>query len=591
MNSGNDMEALFKELEQAVCQAPLNRALVLDLIRRGADPNFQRKEGSESFFTELLFDEDLPFEAVELLLEAGADPNHDPGDGSRPLVNAYHARRADVVELLLRRGADPNFLVERIESLLNMVDCRHWYETSQIGTAWEQDYQKESVDQLAEILEILEAAGAKSMQDMETDALDAWVHLGARSPGKLLTRKGYIFIGSVPGLTEDWRARWRDWCGRSFDPGREGSILDAPAGFDRRTHNGEGLELAREFKRLAGEDVSVDLFLIDPDDEERFATNDYKIEDVGGAEKHPSLSHPFAKYAERPGFHLRAKVLVAPDFSDVEVSYEFFAHGKRYRPELTLNYGELARSIGGDGRYAMFSGTGESVMVDVLWGEDTVLWRVELPAGSEDLAFFRENYPEVIEDAPRWAYHTDRRARIAIDRFKNKVPTLTNTGHIPSPAEIPARDCRIAELLYEPAGEEAELAARSRIWEICVYFAAAVNLREVEILAGRMTEHVCLTGDRRPGIHGKKAVMDYFQLAFDELRERVETSLVRAEVGYFPLSCEPCVLLWEGGKAVALANARCNPEREFTSCHVMTEAHLVQSVKPTRVFPALKGRA
>lgn len=90
---------------------------------------------------------------------------------------------------------------------------------------------------------------------------------------------------------------------------------------------------------------------------------------------------------------------------------------------------------------------------------------------------------------------------------------------------------------------------------------------------------------RRP--HGKQEVLNYLELAFDELRGRTDANRVWAEVGYLWLSGEACVLLWESGEAVALANVRSNPEREFTSCHFITEMDIVLSVKGMRVFPGL----
>ncbi len=593
MNDAKDTEMLRKELEQAVCSEPLNRELILDLIQRGADPNFQKDEESDSFFSELLGFREPPIsiEAVELLIEAGADPNHDPGNGMRPLANAYWSYRRDLVELLLRHGAEPNFIVEENESLLDMAECSYWIDKEQIGTAWQKDYHQSDVEKQGQIVDILKAAGAKSMQEMVAAELVAWVHLWPGASEKMITGEGYIPLDKIPGLTDEWKKKWLEWCARNFNPGNDGSILDAPAGFDRRAYNQEGLELAREFKTLAGGRVRVDLFLLDPDDEEAFVRNAYIIRDVGGEEKRPTLASPFCNYAKDPGFHIETKAAVAADLSDVKVLCEFFVRGERYRSELKLNYWELERSIEGDGRYAIFSQEGNEVMVDVLWGKDTVLWRVELPSGADELVFKREKYAEVIQNTKRWGYHTDRRARIAIERFKNRVPTLTNTGQIQLPAESAARALPNGSAGYVPTGQEAELARRSRIWEACVFFAAAVNLRSTEILADRLAERACITGDKRPNISGKQAVLDYLHVAFHELLERTEEKRVWAEVGHFWLTGEACVLLWEGGRAVALGNVHRDSEGEYTGCHFITEPELVQSVKGLKVYPGLGASA
>lgn len=584
-----DTKLLLEELHQALYSVPLNRALILDLIRRGADPNFQKAPGDHSFFSEQLLDwEDTPIspEAVALLLEAGADPNHDAGDGVRPLSNACIAHRPDVVALLLRHGADPNFIIDERESLLDDVNIDHWIKKDDIGTAWEQEHTHGDVEKLRQIVELLISAGAKSIQDMVAAKLTAWVHLWPGSPGKLLTRAGYIAPEKIPILTVAWKTKWLDWCGRNFNPGRNQSILDTPTGFNRRAYNREGIALARDLKTLIGGAVRVDLFLLDPDNEEAFVSNCYQVRDVGGVEKHPSLAHPFSAYAQNPGFHLKTKAVVALDLSDIEIVGEFFVRGERYHPELKLNFGELERSIEGDGRYAIFHHEQEKIMVEVLWGADSVLWRVALPAGNEELAFLREKYAEAIQDTKEWAGHTARHARIAVDQFKHRVPTLTNTGQIQSSVEAPTpTHPPSATASYLPTGPEAELAARSRIWEGCVFFAAAINRRDPEALAGRMTENACLTGDRRPALDGRPVVLDYLRLAFDDLRQRTDANRVWAEIGHLWLTGEPCVLLWEAGQAVALVNVCSNPERQFTSCHFMTEPQWVGSVERTRIFP------
>lgn len=589
MKPASSPKMLLAELEQALHSVPLNHDLVFDLIQRGADPNFQEKAGEESFFSEFLCEwSDSPvfLEAVKLLLEAGANPNHDPGDGIRPLCNACNARRPDLVAALLQFGADPNFIIEEHESLLDDVEFDHWIDEEDIGTASEKDHLRGSVEKLGEILNLLRAAGAKSMSDMTARELKEWVHLWPGSPEKMLTCTGYISIDGIPGLSGPWKARWRDWCRRNFHPARGQSILDTPAGFDRRVYNREGLGLAREFKPVAGDDVRVDLLLLDPDDEEAFAINCYQIKDVGASEKPPSLAYPFSQYAKTPGFHLETKAAVPPDLANVDVVFEFFAHGERYHPELKLNFDELKRSVRGDGRYAMFQdAAGGVVAVDVLWGEESVLWSVALSTGTEQLAFLREKYAEVIEDAQKWAFHTERRARIAIERFKNRVPTLTCTGQIQLSGSL-RRDKKWKVSEYTPAGPEVKLMSRSRIWEICVIFAAAINQRNPGLVAGRMAGNACFTGDRRSEINGKESILDYLQIAFAELEDRTDGNRVWAEVGYFWLTGEPCVLLWEGGEAVALANVRSNSDRMFTSCHWMTERGLVQSVQGTRVFPA-----
>jgi hypothetical protein len=455
-----DVEALLAELSEAVSAKPLDRSRVLDLIARGADPNYRDKGGS-TWFARAFWGRDLTVEAVELLIEAGADVNADGEDGL-PLYNACLEARPDLVECLLAHGADPNILIEEVETVLDYVEFDRRYCEGNIGTAWERDYQRPRIEALSQIVTLLLRNGARRRSGMRASRLRDWVTLTAGGADNVSTRDGRLRLSDIAGLSEDWVARWRAWCGQAFDPADE-DFLAAPPGFDRRRHNAEGLALAREFKQVAGAAVRVDFGAIDPDSEEAFARNICVVSDVGGREVHPSLSYSEAQYIEQPGFYVVAKACVAGDLSAVTPVLEFHVGRQRRFVDWTLQLDEILRSCAGDGRYTIFADVnGVPVDVWVTWTDSEVRWHIpRVSPESTYLTFKRAGYEEAVRHALVTAHHAVRRAWIAVDKHRNRTPRITGLGAV---KHAMSRDGPVPnQLAYRLSSSEAEVAARSRI--------------------------------------------------------------------------------------------------------------------------------
>lgn len=417
-----DVESLLRALSTAVTTEPLDRALILDLIARGADPNTRDEYGDTWFETTIFCHEDLTIPAVELLIAAGADVNAEGEEGSRPLYQACVSARADLVQCLLAHGAEPNFVTYESESPLDYVRFNLWYCQDQAGTAWDHDGYRGRVEPLRRIAEILKAAGAKTLTEMHATRLRDWVILSARDIEQVLTGDGYLSLSEIAALS-DWVPRWQNWCAGTFDPGDDG-FLAAPPGFDRRRHNADGLALAREFKRRAGMGVRVDFYAIDPDSEEAFARNQDRVTDVGGAETRAPLPSPYSEYLREPGFFVRAKARVSPDCSTVTPVLELHIGTEPGFADWTLHLEELERSCQGDGRYAMFTDTGGDVVdVWVTWSKTQVLWHVpRADPAPVNLTFTSAGYAEAIDDAVKSAHHVVRRAWVAVEKHLHRVP-------------------------------------------------------------------------------------------------------------------------------------------------------------------------
>jgi ankyrin repeat protein len=125
------------DLDQRLFQQLLSEIPDLEEVRllmeRGADINSPTCCGETVLITAITNIQDgLPVGNVKLILELGADPNWDDGDGGRALLDACLGGRPEVVEMLLHYGADPTFVVNRDRnwSLLDYVEVDAEYETN-----------------------------------------------------------------------------------------------------------------------------------------------------------------------------------------------------------------------------------------------------------------------------------------------------------------------------------------------------------------------------------------------------------------------------------------------------------------------------
>lgn len=66
-------------------------------------------------YLNLAIEHDCPILAIELLLEAGADPNGEEWATESPLSMASSKGNTKIVELLLRKGANPELTTSSVE--------------------------------------------------------------------------------------------------------------------------------------------------------------------------------------------------------------------------------------------------------------------------------------------------------------------------------------------------------------------------------------------------------------------------------------------------------------------------------------------
>jgi len=126
---------------------------------------------------------------------------------------------------------------------------------------------------MARIVSLLVQHGARTIEEIDAEALGTRLDVFALRRTGMLTNKGHITVERIPGATPDLCKQFRDWLASYWDswPGKDWSEM--PEGFDREAHNARGRELARQIKRLVGDAVKVKYLCVCPESERRHIRN------------------------------------------------------------------------------------------------------------------------------------------------------------------------------------------------------------------------------------------------------------------------------------------------------------------------------
>ncbi|KPM33100.1 Putative Ankyrin repeat protein [Croceitalea dokdonensis DOKDO 023] len=148
-------------LFNAACYWPPNYETVKQLLAQGADVNGVLE--GESILGRLLWEgQDNPYlmEMIAFLLQQGADPNVDTGEGFNCLFRAFLLNKPKVVSLLLNGGADPNCICQVTgESLLDWALGEQFFLTTI-------EISEEYIKNHDAIVALLLAHNAKSSRDL-----------------------------------------------------------------------------------------------------------------------------------------------------------------------------------------------------------------------------------------------------------------------------------------------------------------------------------------------------------------------------------------------------------------------------------------
>jgi len=245
---------------------------IRELVSQGADVNSVK--GDESVLMDALgftndhggTEKSLDLHFIRLLVELGADVNFVSEEGDSPIMSACFSHRWEPVECILQLGANPNHIFDGDTTPLSWADFDQYY------------HEKINCDEIAaanlkRTVELLEQYGAKYRDDLFTDKLERWLQISAWTPTGLLTIWGNIEITAINGVTEElasdfiqWReSHWDSWPDKEWDK--------MPKDFYRKQHNDLGRSLAIKLRNLIPQDIKIQYFYVDADDEAKQIRN------------------------------------------------------------------------------------------------------------------------------------------------------------------------------------------------------------------------------------------------------------------------------------------------------------------------------
>jgi ankyrin repeat protein len=136
---------------------------IRELVVQGANINAIDNTG-DSVLIDAIFNVQygLDIRFIQLIIDLGADVNYAEAGCFNCLFDAGLTQRADLVELLLKAGANPNHISEEDgESILDWA-VFEWH-------FCESYYGKESGDRMGEVVKMLKKYGAKYSNDLFAD--------------------------------------------------------------------------------------------------------------------------------------------------------------------------------------------------------------------------------------------------------------------------------------------------------------------------------------------------------------------------------------------------------------------------------------
>jgi ankyrin repeat protein len=225
---------------------------IRELIAKGANINAIDK-GGESVLINTIFlnGHETNLQAIQLIIDLGADVNYTEEDFFNCLFDAALTHNPELVELLLKAGTNPNSIsLEDSESLLDWAYSEWGYV--------ELEYDEEATKQMESIVKLLEKYGAKFSRDLFADKPEKQLMIFASYNTGLFTAKGNLQIEQIPNANEsliaefnDWKKsnpdNWQEYCKHKYLPKPE--ILEQ--------HSQQGLLLAKHIKKLVGNDIVV----------------------------------------------------------------------------------------------------------------------------------------------------------------------------------------------------------------------------------------------------------------------------------------------------------------------------------------------
>jgi hypothetical protein len=259
-------DELFETLKDSSC----DKKKIEELLQRGANikahnildivikrfPNVDYDDNEYQNSDSLNVNISELFDYLQYLLDLGADVNIKKYGVNEILNNLSRDNRADkikIIEFLLKAGADPNGIIDNFlqETIIDKIyhDIRYQYYS-------EHNYKIVALHY--EVIDLLFRYGGNENEEyQDTDEVYSYLYIKTKSKTGLVTNEGNIEPEKIPNISDELVKEFKEWLAR------EPYQIENVSKESVEEYNAEGLEIAKKFVELVGNEIKVSIYLLD----------------------------------------------------------------------------------------------------------------------------------------------------------------------------------------------------------------------------------------------------------------------------------------------------------------------------------------
>jgi ankyrin repeat protein len=229
---------------------------IRNLVRKGANINALDCENENLLYHALCnICDTSSVNLIRLLIELGINLNYAQDNCFNCLSMAFHKGNISVIEMLLKAGANPNCIIHELDlSLLDLAELDVLYEETQ-----END---EDVEFMKDVIELLKKHGAKSSSEIIAKCPATYLNIAAYYETGIYTETGHLYIENIPNISTSLITNFKNWLANY--PNTPETYIDEKGRYKKHpnndlvnNHNIEGKKLAKQIKKLVGNDILV----------------------------------------------------------------------------------------------------------------------------------------------------------------------------------------------------------------------------------------------------------------------------------------------------------------------------------------------
>jgi len=240
---------------------------IKEYISNGANIN-AIDEYSESLLSKIILEKSNTKYGIKLIkwiIDLGANLDNQDRDGTTALFSATIVHSFEIVSYLLKKGANPNLIVEDTnDTVLNLADFDYFYHSTEAKRKYNREHNRESANQAKKIVQVLKKYGAKYSSEVFANKIEKYINVFATEVTGLVTKNGMLKPENLPNVSNEFVENFNKWKSENPDcwndyvyDKKTARIINLPDKELFVKHNKVGLNIAKQIKKMGGNDIEV----------------------------------------------------------------------------------------------------------------------------------------------------------------------------------------------------------------------------------------------------------------------------------------------------------------------------------------------